>query len=80
MIGTEFMKRTVWVTLLFSALLVPASAQVTTLLSFEQFNGADPGSLVQGTNGNFYGTTNSWGTMDNGTVFEMSPAGKLVTL
>jgi uncharacterized repeat protein (TIGR03803 family) len=46
----------------------------TTLASFNLANGAFPfGSLVQGFNGNFYGTT-------EGTVFEITAAGKLTTL
>lgn len=36
--------------------------------------------LVQGANGNFYGTTSSGGTYNHGTVFEITPAGKLTML
>jgi uncharacterized repeat protein (TIGR03803 family) len=37
-------------------------------------------SLVQGTDGNFYGTTNSGGTAGYGTVFRIAPAGSETAL
>src|SRR5438876_105860 len=37
-------------------------------------------SLVQGSDGNFYGTTDFGGTNNAGTVFKMTPAGALTTL
>jgi uncharacterized repeat protein (TIGR03803 family) len=44
-------------------------------------DGANPyASLVQATNGNFYGTTLNGGANNSGTVFKMTPAGKLITL
>jgi uncharacterized repeat protein (TIGR03803 family) len=36
--------------------------------------------LVQGSDGNFYGTTSSGGTNDDGTVFRISPGGTLTNL
>lgn len=64
----------------------PAGA-LTTLVSFDQTNGWAPGGgLIQGTDGNFYGTTESGGTAGIcltsvcGTVFKMTPAGTLSTL
>jgi uncharacterized repeat protein (TIGR03803 family) len=49
-----------------------------------QLNCADGGllsyGLVQGTDGNFYGITNSGGANGFGTIFRLSPAGQLVTL
>src|SRR5580658_301092 len=62
---------------------IPSSAQtVTTLVNFDGANGADPclGALVQGTDGNFYGTTSAGGAHGHGTVFRMTPAGALTTL
>ena len=42
---------------------------------------ADPyAGLVQATNGNFYGTTRFGGTNNRGTVFKITPSGKLTTL
>ena len=38
------------------------------------------GNLVQGSNGNFYGTTSAGGAFNDGTVYEITPAGKLTTL
>ncbi|HEY3853348.1 MAG TPA: choice-of-anchor tandem repeat GloVer-containing protein [Verrucomicrobiae bacterium] len=38
------------------------------------------GALVQGTNGNFYGTTYWGGSAGHGSVFEMTPAGSVTTL
>jgi len=43
------------------------------------FPGTGPG-LVQGSDGNFYGTTSVGGTYNLGTVFRITPAGKLKTL
>jgi uncharacterized repeat protein (TIGR03803 family) len=77
-------KRMACIVLLFCAATISASAQLTTLASFDKTDGWDPGwpaaPFVQGTNGNFYGTTAAGGTNDEGTVFEMSPAGKLLAL
>jgi uncharacterized repeat protein (TIGR03803 family) len=36
--------------------------------------------LVQGTDGNFYGTTHAGGTSNNGTVFKMTPTGTMTKL
>ncbi len=38
------------------------------------------GGLIQGTDGNFYGTTGEGGTNGRGTVFKITPSGKLTTL
>jgi uncharacterized repeat protein (TIGR03803 family) len=65
------------------AILSPAQT-VTTLASFDKTDGRDPGypaaPFVQATNGRLYGTTAAGGTNDEGTVFEISPAGTIVTL
>jgi uncharacterized repeat protein (TIGR03803 family) len=54
---------------------------VTTLHSFTGPDGAHPlGALVQGPNGNFYGTTSNGAAGVYGTVFEITPTGVLTTL
>jgi uncharacterized repeat protein (TIGR03803 family) len=62
---------------------------LTTLHSFDLTDGAGPeAGLVQATDGNFYGTTVGGGDLSCiltpgfgcGTVFEITPAGKLTTL
>lgn len=54
----------------------------TSLVSFDGANGAIPyyGSLVQGTDGNLYGTTFNGGVNNDGTVFKMTPSGVLATI
>ena len=53
---------------------------LTTLASFNYANGASPqAGLVQGADGNFYGTTEDGG-YGNGTVFRMTTNGTLTTL
>ena len=69
--------------LLCAAISVTSPAQTfKTLLSFDRAaDGSTPsGSLVQGTDGNFYGTTLVGGANNLGTVFKITPAGKLTTL
>ena len=66
--------------LLCVATAVAAKAQTfTTLLSFDGSNGKHPyASLVQGIDGNYYGTTvYGGGIHDKGTVFEITAGGKL---
>ena len=54
-----------------------AQVTLTTLHSFEGSDGAQPiGGLVQGNDGNFYGTTYG----GNGTVFRISPSGSFTNL
>ena len=57
---------------------------LTTLVSFNGTDGANPDAgLVQGTDGNFYGTTSNGGANNEpyeGTVFKMTSSGTLTTL
>jgi len=58
---------------------------LTTLYSFctqsPCTDGGQPwGGLIQGTDGNFYGTTSCCGANDSGTIFKITPTGLLTTL
>jgi uncharacterized repeat protein (TIGR03803 family) len=58
-----------------------ASQTLNTLFSFDNTDGAFPGSaLIQGKDGNFYGTTIEGGDHSDGTVFTMTPEGQVTTL
>src|SRR5579871_1652313 len=55
----------------------------TSLLTFDNTHGAFPiGGVIQGRDGNFYGTTSGGGSGlgTAGTVFKITPAGTLTTL
>jgi uncharacterized repeat protein (TIGR03803 family) len=81
--------RTVCLVCVFCAMgTIASSTQTfTTLVSFNKTNGANPGGLVQASDGNFYGTTPEGGTNTTscygngcGTVFKITPGGTLTTL
>ncbi|HEY6271125.1 MAG TPA: choice-of-anchor tandem repeat GloVer-containing protein, partial [Terriglobales bacterium] len=58
-----------------------SGAIVETLFEFDNSNGGGPvGTPVQGTDGNFYGTTFQGGVHKQGTVFKVTPQGELSTL
>jgi uncharacterized repeat protein (TIGR03803 family) len=62
---------------------ITPSGRPTTLHSFHGPNtdGANPyAGLIQGANGKFYGTTVSGGAYGYGTVFKITPSGRLTTL
>jgi uncharacterized repeat protein (TIGR03803 family) len=61
---------------------ITPSGTLTTLHSFEATDGTGPrGGLVQGANGDLYGTTETGGVFYNyGTVFKINPSGTLTTL
>jgi len=65
-----------------AATAIVSPAQIfTTLVDFNGTDGDDPGAaLVQGTDGNLYGTTGLGGAANYGTVFEITPTGTLTTL
>ena len=70
----------VFVLLAVTAIVSPAQT-FTTLVDFDDANGSLPeASLIQGADGNFYGTTYRGGTHTFGTVFEITPGGALTTL
>jgi len=65
---------------LTTAIALPAQT-FTTLHRFHGTDGANPyAPLVQGTNGDLYGTTYNGGANNGGTVFKITPNGKLTTL
>lgn len=64
---------------------ITTSGTLTTLYSFgaktNNADGANPvGALVQGSNGNLYGTTFAGGASNDGTVFQITTGGSLTTL
>ncbi|MBV9742822.1 MAG: hypothetical protein JO099_03595, partial [Acidobacteriia bacterium] len=60
--------------------MTPGGA-LTTVYTFSGNDGQYPAAgLIQGTDGNFYGTTSAGGTNGKGTVFKITPAGALTTL
>ncbi|MGA8153423.1 MAG: choice-of-anchor tandem repeat GloVer-containing protein [Terriglobales bacterium] len=72
-----------------AAIASPAKTAFTSLVSFDGTNGSNTyyESLVQGTDGNLYGTTTYGGANEQncygescGTVFKITPAGTLTTL
>jgi uncharacterized repeat protein (TIGR03803 family) len=66
-----------------TAILSPAQTTFKTLFSFQGSNGSNPGyyNLVQGTDGNLYGTTEVGGGTAEGTVFKFATtASKPTTL
>lgn len=66
---------------LFAVASVRSSAQtLTTLVNFDDSNGAYPYFMVQGIDGNLRGTTFGTGPTYCGTAFRVSPAGTLQTV
>jgi len=72
----------VCIVFVFCAAMAPAlPAQVlTTLNSFDGTDGKGANGPVQGSDGNFYGTTEYGGSYLDGTVFKITPEGTLTTL
>jgi uncharacterized repeat protein (TIGR03803 family) len=87
-ISTPLLKRVAILSALYVATVIASAAQtLTTLHSFDGTDGKGPdAALVQGTDGNFYGTTVYGGanTCNSpsgcGTIFQITPAGVLTTL
>jgi uncharacterized repeat protein (TIGR03803 family) len=69
---------TVFVLCATTAMTLPAQT-FTTLFSFNGTDGSQHSTMVQDTNGNLYGTTNS-SLVGNGTIFKITPSGALTTL
>jgi len=67
---------------LSAAMAIAVSAQtVTTLHSFDGTDGSTPyGALVQGIDGNLYGTTEAGGANGAGTVFKMTTGGTVTAI
>ncbi len=66
-----------------TAFKITPGGALTTLYSFPVDDGCAPeptAGLVQATNGDLYGTTSCGGANGDGTVFKITPAGKLTTL
>jgi uncharacterized repeat protein (TIGR03803 family) len=86
--GGDMTKLTSWKAILLSCVFCAATAiasraqTFTTLVNFDYANGFQPWSmtLIQGTDGNFYGTTYGGGANGEGTVFKVTTGGELTTL
>ncbi|HEY6271196.1 MAG TPA: choice-of-anchor tandem repeat GloVer-containing protein [Terriglobales bacterium] len=66
----------------FLAATVSHAQTFTDIFDFNCTNGCEPRyvSLVQGTDGNLYGTTVGGGTKNRGTAFKVTPNGTLITI
>src|SRR5271168_3428934 len=61
--------------LLCVATAIALPAQITPLHSFDTDGQYPYAGLVQGTSGDFYGTTQQGGAQEEGTVFKITPGG-----
>src|SRR5215469_7813224 len=69
------------VTFCLAARIDSSGQTLTTLYTFDFTHGRAPnGPLVQGWNGNLYGTTDNGGTSDVGTAFNITPQGTFTSL
>ncbi len=57
-----------------------SSVALTVAHNFDGSDGGNPSALIQGTDGNFYGTTGSGGVNHDGAVYRLSPDGTLTIL
>ena len=57
-----------------AASVAAGNPSITTLVSFNSTNGSGPDALVEDSNGNLFGTTDSGGASNEGTVFDVSAA------
>jgi uncharacterized repeat protein (TIGR03803 family) len=76
-------QRAAALTLISAMAAISVHAQTfATLANFDGSNGQMPTyeSLVQGVNGDLYGTTSAGGASNQGVVFKMTPQGRLATL
>jgi len=63
------------------AFKVTPKGALTTIYSFDITHGAEPDApLIQGNDGNFYGTAYAGGSHDRGVVFELTPSGAVTVL
>jgi len=78
----SLLRSTVIVIVLCAAAAIVSPAQtLTTLINFNQTNGSIPaGPLLQGADGNFYGTTSGDGANGKGTFFKFTPGSPIATL
>ena len=76
------MRRLIVIFLFCAAAAIASPAQtLTTLVDFGVQTGVNPESnLIQGTDGNFYGTIKFGGDNGSGTVFQITPEGALTIL
>ena len=64
-----------------SVIKITSAGAVTVMYSFDFTHGSHPnGPLVQGSDGNFYGTTSGGGSLDGGVVFKLTSAKVLTVL
>jgi uncharacterized repeat protein (TIGR03803 family) len=64
-----------------TAVITLPAQTFTTLHNFVGTDGANPyAGVIQGSNGDGYGTTENGGTNNSGTVFKITPGGTLLTL
>jgi uncharacterized repeat protein (TIGR03803 family) len=78
-----WVKRACALLVLSAAAAATSPAQTfTTLVNFDGYNGFQPefGSLIQGPDGNLYGTTPVGGANQYGTIFQLTPSGTVTTL
>jgi len=59
---------------------ITAGGEFTTLVNFDNQDGFQPSDIIQGADGNFYGTTMEGGAYGYGEVFQMTPDGALTTI
>jgi uncharacterized repeat protein (TIGR03803 family) len=65
-----------------TAFKLDTNGAFTTLAVFNGTNGSDPNSLIQASDGNFYGTTDTGGgpNVGGGTIFKLTAEGTLTSL
>jgi uncharacterized repeat protein (TIGR03803 family) len=71
-----------WCVICAATAIASRAQTFTTLVNFNYTNGFQPWSmtLIQGTDGNFYGATYGGGANGDGTVFKVTAGGELTTL